>query len=252
VVAFVIGFFPLVGLQILTRAASAVLRIVVPTLRSDYPLSDIEGLNLWYEARLLEEGIEDMQNLVTMSIVDVMLHTRVPVGRLVDWLDQAVLCTSLPRSERVATRVRRKRAAKRLAKDLPSLPPPVEHPTAVLDLYETRHPRSLLRRCGIRTATSFITVFNAMEADEASDAAPKAAAEAASLWLSSQDPALASTLKPLTYVLAAETALEPVWSWRCWRDLQPADDVVGQHNDALRSARAWSTGRDRPPLAAAS
>ncbi len=38
-----------------------------------------------------------MQNLTTMNLVDVILHTRVPAGRLVDWIDQAFLLSgSLP------------------------------------------------------------------------------------------------------------------------------------------------------------
>jgi hypothetical protein len=90
-VAFVVGFFPLVGLQALQKVAALALRVAVPSLRTDYPLSDLDGLNVWYEARLLEEGVEDMQNLVTANLVDVILHTRVPLGRLVDWVDQAQL-----------------------------------------------------------------------------------------------------------------------------------------------------------------
>lgn len=89
--AFVIGFFPLVGLQALQKAAAVGLRTVVPSLRNDYPLSDLDGLSVWYEARLLELGIEDMQNLATANLVDVTLHSRVPVARLVDWVDQAHL-----------------------------------------------------------------------------------------------------------------------------------------------------------------
>ena len=90
-VAFVIGFFPLVGLQALQKAAALALRTVVPSLRNSYPLSDLDGLSVWYEARLLELGIEDMQNLATANLVDVTLHSRVPVSRLVDWVDQAHL-----------------------------------------------------------------------------------------------------------------------------------------------------------------
>lgn len=90
-VAFVIGFFPLVGLQALQKAAALALRMVLPTLRNDYPLSDLDGLSVWYEARLLELGIEDMENLATANLVDVTLHSRVPVSRLVDWVDQAHL-----------------------------------------------------------------------------------------------------------------------------------------------------------------
>jgi hypothetical protein len=101
-VAFIIGFFPLMGIQFLHRLATLALRYAVPSLKNAYPLSDLDGLNIWYEARLLEEGIEDMQNLSTANLVDVILHTRVPVGRLVDWVDQAVLYLhlELPKQER--------------------------------------------------------------------------------------------------------------------------------------------------------
>jgi hypothetical protein len=90
-IAFIIGFFPLVGLQFMQKAAAVALRTVVPSLRNDYPLSDLDGLSVWYEARLLELGIEDMENLATANLVDVTLHSRVPVSRLVDWVDQAHL-----------------------------------------------------------------------------------------------------------------------------------------------------------------
>ena len=59
-------------------------------------MSDIDGLNVWYQARLLEEGIEDMETLVTANLVDVMLHTRIPIERLVDWIDQSVFLLHLP------------------------------------------------------------------------------------------------------------------------------------------------------------
>ena len=94
--AFIIGFFPLAGLQAVRRIASKGLHAAVPSLQSNYPLSELDGLNLWYETRLVEEGIEDIQELVSASIVDVLLHTRVPVARLVDWLDQAHLILQLP------------------------------------------------------------------------------------------------------------------------------------------------------------
>ena len=75
-VAFVVGVFPLVALQALQRAALRVLQTVVPQVTPRYPLSDLDGVNIWYEARLVEEGIEDMQNLATANLVDVILHTR--------------------------------------------------------------------------------------------------------------------------------------------------------------------------------
>jgi hypothetical protein len=99
-IAFMVGFFPVIAFQALQRAAAATLRVFVPQLTPDYPLNQLDGLNVWYEARLVEEGIEDMQNLATANLVDVILHTRVPVGRLVDWVDQAQLYLHLDRAER--------------------------------------------------------------------------------------------------------------------------------------------------------
>ena len=63
-------------------------------------MSDLDGLNVWYESRLLEEGIEDMQNLATADLVDVILNTRIPVDRLIDWVDQSLLYMHLGKSKR--------------------------------------------------------------------------------------------------------------------------------------------------------
>ena len=35
-----------------------------------------------------------------MNLVDVMLHTRIPASRLVDWIDQAFLLVHLGRTDR--------------------------------------------------------------------------------------------------------------------------------------------------------
>lgn len=89
--AFIIGVFPNIGWEAIVALVKLPLKIVVPSLSQKYPLSDLDGLNIWYESRLLEEGIEDMQNLATADLVNLMLHTRIPVERLVDWIDQALL-----------------------------------------------------------------------------------------------------------------------------------------------------------------
>jgi len=96
VLAFFIGIFPQIGVQVLKAGINKVFKGVVPSLDSRYPLSDLDGLTIWDQARLLEEGIEDMHGLVTTNLVDVLLRTRVPVDRLVDWLDQALLYLHLP------------------------------------------------------------------------------------------------------------------------------------------------------------
>lgn len=89
--AFVIGVFPDIGWQALLALVKLPIRPLVHSLQQKYPLSDLDGLNTWYEARFMEEGIENMQNLATANLVDVMLNTRIPVDRLVDWVDQALL-----------------------------------------------------------------------------------------------------------------------------------------------------------------
>jgi hypothetical protein len=92
-VAFLVGIFPDTGVSLIRLIVAKGLRVerLMKSLQVTYPLSDLDGLNVWYEARLLEEGIEDMQNLGTASLVDLLLRTRIPVGRLVDWIDQAHL-----------------------------------------------------------------------------------------------------------------------------------------------------------------
>jgi len=93
--AFVIGVFPYVGWQAIQAIIRIPLKIVIPSLQTQYPLSDLNGLTIWHESRLLEEGIEDMQNLATANIVDLMLNTRIPIERLVDWIDQSLLYVHL-------------------------------------------------------------------------------------------------------------------------------------------------------------
>jgi hypothetical protein len=90
-IAFVIGVFPTVGWQALQALVGVLLRRMVPSLSSEDPLSDLDGMNVWYEARLVEEGVEDIQNLATADLGNVLLRTRIPGERLIDWVDQALL-----------------------------------------------------------------------------------------------------------------------------------------------------------------
>nr|MBA2600487.1 hypothetical protein [Actinomycetota bacterium] len=88
--AFFLGFFPEMGFRLLRHQLSSFVRSD-ETMDERYPLRDLDGLNVWCQARLMEEGIEDMQNLTTANLVDLMLYTRMPVGRIADWIDQAFL-----------------------------------------------------------------------------------------------------------------------------------------------------------------
>jgi hypothetical protein len=51
----------------------------------------LDGINLYDRARLLEEGVESVENLAHSSLVELILRTRIPTARLVDLFDQAIL-----------------------------------------------------------------------------------------------------------------------------------------------------------------
>jgi len=190
-VAFVVGWFPDVGLRWLMRVASRRLRGAVPSVEPAYPLNRLDGLNLWYETRLLEEGIEDLQTLVTAKVVDVLLHTKVPVARLIDWVDQAVLLTHLPAEPAIADQPQRslkKRA--QAAKDQAD---------------KDQHPRLTLRRCGIRSATGLLRALH--EGRESS------AREALIEHLEQHGMPRGSVLS-LRDILAADRRLAVVYNWQ--------------------------------------
>ena len=121
--AFIIGVFPSIGWEAIVALIKLPLKVVVPSLRQQYPLSELDGLNIWYESRLLEEGIEDMQNLATANLVDLMLNTRIPIERLIDWIDQSILYLHLgPTKDRIShNRDRLRQIGVRTATDLDDL-----------------------------------------------------------------------------------------------------------------------------------
>ena len=152
------------------------LRPIVRSLRQPYPLSDLDGLNVWYEARLLEEGIEDMQNLATCNLVDVMLNTRIPVERLVDWIDQSILYLHLGK--------------------------PVQD--------DGDDPRIRLRRYGIRSATDLEDALRAAPPDNAAEIDRVAKLERL-LTTGQDDP---SVLRTIRATLRNEPNLPYVRAWR--------------------------------------
>lgn len=205
VIAFVIGFFPLVGMQAMQRFAATALRVAVPSLSPPYPLNQIDGLSVWYEARLLEEGIEDMQSLATANFVDVILHTRVPVGRLVDWVDQAHLYLHL---DRIEGTWRERRHAK-TGRALPSV--------AAGSVTEASRAgsksRTVLRQFGIRKATDLIKAFPPDRVDPGRALAP-ASPWGRHLELAARAGLDEAQLRTIVRVLDSEPSLAPVWNWQ--------------------------------------
>jgi hypothetical protein len=134
-------------------------------------------VNVWYETLLLEEGIEDMQSLTTANLVDVILHTNVPVGRLVDWIDQAYLYLQLAPKER-----------------------------------EERKPqaRHALRSLGIRTATDLLSSFPPNVID--SERRPAATQQMLGFLRSRH--VETATVQTLVRLLSVKPGLNPVLNWQ--------------------------------------
>jgi hypothetical protein len=250
-VAFVVGFFPVIAFQALQRAAAATLRVFVPQLTPDYPLNQLDGLNVWYEARLVEEGIEDMQNLATANLVDVILHTRVPVGRLVDWVDQAKLYLHLDRAERGYHERRLVRATPKPAVNYDRVAPtdqqppegdgqdqaaptPADNgkapsdqtPSAPGDVHAydplvhgslSPHNRAgtktrvALRQLGIRTATDLLKAFPPEQIDRRVDDNYVDRLSFRKLKAGGLDE---DQLRTLVRVLDEDTVLAPIWNWQ--------------------------------------
>ena len=92
ITAFVIGIFPRVGLIWILRTANKLVRTLkAPGYIDRDPLTELDGLNTWHEARLFEEKVENIQNLATTPLADLIIHTNFSPLQLVDWVDQSLL-----------------------------------------------------------------------------------------------------------------------------------------------------------------
>lgn len=60
------------------------------------PLTALDGIDIYERTRLAEEGITNTQALAYHDIIDLTLSTRIPMGRVVDWVDQAILHQHVP------------------------------------------------------------------------------------------------------------------------------------------------------------
>jgi hypothetical protein len=194
---------------------------------------------VWYEARLLEEGIEDMQSLATANFVDVILHTRVPVGRLVDWVDQAHLYLHLDRIEGTWRERRRAKIGKvprnrnSQSRQKPtSGPHPLPADTVSVrneEVTGSKVPsvaagsvsesaragsktRTALRQFGIRKATDLINAFPPDKVDPGRALPPKSPWQQ-HLKSVAKEGLDEAQLRTIVRVLAKDPSLAPVWNW---------------------------------------
>jgi hypothetical protein len=78
-------------LRLISTRVSRWLHSSVPEVAEAAPLTYLDGLTIWTEARLLEENVENIQSLATAPIEQLVLRTHFPTTQLVDWIDQSLL-----------------------------------------------------------------------------------------------------------------------------------------------------------------
>jgi hypothetical protein len=146
--AFFAGLVPNTVLQFFSESMRRVFRrFRAAPVFEPQPLSMLQGIDLYDRARLEQEGVTTLGGLVHGDLIDLMIQTRIPTGRLVDWLDQAVLLIHMaqaPSEEEddaarpactawsAAVRARGFRTACELV-DSPSLEPPLQELARLVD-----------------------------------------------------------------------------------------------------------------------
>jgi len=91
VIAFIIGIFPQRALNYMTEyfkfSASK-----TEKRADELALDMLEGITVFHKVRLSEMGIDNVQNLVKASLVELILKTPFKPRQLIDWMTQGMLC----------------------------------------------------------------------------------------------------------------------------------------------------------------
>jgi hypothetical protein len=96
-ITFIIGVFPESGLTLIRESIrnqtgfGKIVGLIGSRTKEKYPLTELKELDVYDRARLLDEGVTNIEGLAHHDLIDLMLETRIPVPRLVDWIDQAIL-----------------------------------------------------------------------------------------------------------------------------------------------------------------
>lgn len=149
ITGFVIDVFPEVAWQIVQAIFAKLFRPALPSMEAKLPLSELDGLTVWHEARLEEEDIENIPNMATADLVELLVSTRYASDRLIDWVDQSILLAQLG-PEQGRSRSRRRRRAQ-----------PAEAGTSTA--------RDQLAAYGIRNASSLLQAARDAEARGATE-----------------------------------------------------------------------------------
>jgi len=88
---FLVGIFPETGLTYIRESVRPLTRELFSLTEERGPLTNLDGVDIYDRTRLLDEGITNIEALAHHDFVDLMMETRIPVARLVDWVDQSIL-----------------------------------------------------------------------------------------------------------------------------------------------------------------
>jgi hypothetical protein len=121
-VYFGIAFVPRVFVSSTKRAVSAAAEKLSKSANQDkteeLPLDLVQGIDIWKEQRMEEEGIESIQNLATADLLTLAVKTHYPLRTLVDWVDQAILINRLPGKTQSTSEFRLSNKRKRVCLDV--------------------------------------------------------------------------------------------------------------------------------------
>ncbi|MCX5041914.1 hypothetical protein OG921_01735 [Aldersonia sp. NBC_00410] len=153
--AFVVGVLPETAMVLLRDRVQGFGQFAVATnqLEEQLPLTELEGIDLYDRARLIDEGVSNIEGLAHHDFVDLLLETRIPAGRLVDWVDQAILDLHLRKgpirgATPSGTDTKDRKAAKADAAKAKA--------SEAAEAAEFLVVRNRLRALGVRTATDLI------------------------------------------------------------------------------------------------
>ena len=90
---FLVGIFPETGVTYIREALGPKMGKLFRSIGEQEAdaLTNIDGIDLYDRTRLMDEGVTNVESLAHHDLVDLMMETRIPVPRLVDWVDQAIL-----------------------------------------------------------------------------------------------------------------------------------------------------------------
>ncbi len=98
ILAFSLGYFPNLAIRWFNRLTNSALGFR-ERRSAELSLNLIDGISPWHENRLLDNGIDNIQNLASADILDLLVSTTFSAQQVIDWVDQAILYVYLEPSD---------------------------------------------------------------------------------------------------------------------------------------------------------